>query len=63
MNSKLTKAGLIEAIKDYPDDAPIAIDPGGPMPKSEYAWLEDEKQNRPLVWAVSDNPNAIILEL
>lgn len=63
---KLTKAGLIEALKDYPDDTPvvvsnrIGIDPYNP----EYRYLPGDTEGlQPVVWAVADAPYKIVLEL
>ena len=61
--AKMTKGKLIEAMKDYPDDTPIAVAVGTvPLNAESYAWL-DGPNSCPLVWTVSERPDAIILEL
>lgn len=66
-NVKMTKKDLIEAIKDYPDDAPIVVSVGcefnGQSFHSNYLPLDPAKPADVVVWAVSSNPAKIILEL
>lgn len=60
---RLTKAGLLEAIKDYPDDTPITVDGGRAMHEEIGKSLLGYDERLACVWAVSENPDAIVLEL
>jgi hypothetical protein len=63
-NVRLTKAGLIEAIKDYPDDAPVVIGALGIFREHIASkHLLGYSEMEPVVWAVSPNPTVIKLEL
>jgi len=57
----MTKAGLLEAIKQFPDDAPIVVAMGiVPVRKESFEWFEDKY---PAVWSVGSRTDAIVLEL
>lgn len=62
----MNKAQLIEAIKDYPDDAPVEVAVGFPgvatLPEADYAWSDKPGGNIRAI-SVSNNPGAIVLEL
>ncbi len=63
-NVRLTKAGLLEAIKDYPDDAPVVIGALGIFREHIASkHLLGYTETEPVVWAVSDDPAVIKLEL
>ena len=62
MSIRMTKASLLEAIAGYPDDTPVVIDAGtatSSFRKDSYEWFEDY----PVVWAVGNHTDAIVLEL
>lgn len=62
----MNKAQLIEAIKDYPDDAPVVVAAGFhgalKLPEAAYYW-EDKPGGNIHAISVSDRTDAIVLEL
>lgn len=63
-NTRLTKKGLLELIEKYPDDTPITVDGGqGLVDCIANGSLLGWDRNKAVVWAVSDNPDIINLEL
>jgi hypothetical protein len=63
-NVRMTKAGLLEAIKDYPDDAPVVIGALGIFAEHIASkHLLGYSEMEPVVWAVSSDPTVIKLEL
>lgn len=57
---RMTKAELLEAIKDYPDDAPVVVAIGQHLSLIEYACYSSTTA---AAYSVGDDPVAIVLEL
>lgn len=60
--AKMTKKDLIEAISDYPDDAPV-VAVGGLHSLISHGILKGYDENSAVVFAVSGHPDVIALEL
>lgn len=65
-NVRMTKASLLESIKDYPDDTPVVVTNRiGTVPlQPMYLYLTvNPNDDQPVVWSVSFAPDKIVLEL
>jgi hypothetical protein len=62
----MNKAQLIEAIKDYPNDAPVVVSVGFPgsatLAEQDYTWVGKPGGNIHAI-SVSSSTDAIVLEL